>query len=419
MSTKVRSAYSVQWCRLTSGERLPFLIRGETGLPIEAPTFWSLALLRASNLQANTLKNRLRSLIFLYVWADLRGVNLQRRLVDGIFFSLGEILDMISVTGRLMQDLVNKDESNIIRLPEQRGERQVQVAERRNRISAVHAFIEFTSADILSHLTPWPDRATEYAAARDLFLSLMAPHVSSVGAGRNDIGDREGMDAASIVRLRAVIEPDHPESPFRPNGRFRNYVLIRFLLDLGLRRGELLGIKVADLDLGAGKTLTIHRRPDDLEDPRAEKPEAKTMARVLALGGRLAEIVHEYIVHHRSAFPRARKHPYLFINTVDGAPLSLSSVNKILQALRRSVPGLPDDLAPHLLRHSWNDAFSDHADRQGVSPENEVKWRARLMGWRDEASARHYLRRTVRTRSNAVLEEMHHRLILGTEKECD
>jgi hypothetical protein len=36
-----------------------------------------------------------------------------------------------------------------------------------------------------------------------------------------------GLDDAEVIRLRAVIEPDHPENSFEP--------IIRLLLDLGIR----------------------------------------------------------------------------------------------------------------------------------------------------------------------------------------
>jgi hypothetical protein len=36
---------------------------------------------------------------------------------------------------------------------------------------------------------------------------------------RNDLGAREGLAEAEVIRLRAVIEPDHPENPFEPNVR--------------------------------------------------------------------------------------------------------------------------------------------------------------------------------------------------------
>lgn len=93
--------------------------------------------------------------------------------------------------------------------------------------------------------------------------------------------------------------------------------------------------------------------------------------------------------------------------------MSLSNINKVLERLRQAVPGIPPELTPHALRHSWNDWFSDASDKKGFTAENEMKWRKRLMGWRNENSASHYLRRTVRRRSDAVLADMQNELVPG------
>lgn len=187
-------------------------------------------------------------------------------------------------------------------------------------------------------------------------------------------------------------------------------MIIRLLLDLGIRRGELLGIRIEDCKLGSNGTVTVHRRPDDPDDPRTVQPSSKTMARLLPLNGRLTDLLYEWIVHHRPKIAGARRHPFLIVACDEGRPLSLSSVNKLMRALRRRVPGLPEKLSAHVLRHSWNDAFSDTMDQKGVPGDQEAKWRARLMGWRRQESAEPYLRRTVRKRSNEVLVEMQDRL---------
>jgi integrase len=93
-----------------------------------------------------------------------------------------------------------------------------------------------------------------------------------------------------------------------------------------------------------------------------------------------------------------------------GMPLSLSSMNKLFVTLRSRVPELPADLTPHQLRRSWNTTFSNAMDRKGVPGEQEAKFRAHLMGWRSEDSARPYLRRTIRRRSNEALREMQDKL---------
>jgi hypothetical protein len=54
--------------RFADCERMPFLVKAATGLPVQAPTYWIVS----SGSQPNTLHNDLRALMYLYVWAEAR-----------------------------------------------------------------------------------------------------------------------------------------------------------------------------------------------------------------------------------------------------------------------------------------------------------------------------------------------------------
>lgn len=404
---------------------MPFLIPVASGIPLESPTYWITAYRRALGKQPKTLFNELRSLMYLYLWGDLRGVDVDERLSEGIFFSLSEIIDLVGFCGRYLAEILAELEdhrANVVRLARRTTykEHNVQSGEKRNRLSVIRSFIEFTSADHLSDLQPYPSRWLVYDGIRRECLDRIGDYIRAIRApNRDDVGQREGLQSGIVERLLSLMEPDHPENPFSKAVRFRNYLIVLLLIELGIRRGELLGLYVGDFSLNGPKsTVTIHRRPDDRNDPRSEKPATKTAARVLPLSGRAAEVVHEWVVTYRAKLPLAKRSPFLIVTTPDGEPMSLSNVNKIFQATRARVPGLPDELGPHLLRHSWNDAFSDRVDRKGnVSPEDEAKWRMRLMGWRSEATAKHYLRRTTRRRSNEFLAEMQNSFDIRSDNE--
>ncbi|UIJ81940.1 tyrosine-type recombinase/integrase [Rhizobium leguminosarum] len=404
---------------------MPFLVPRSIGLPIEAPSYWITAHRRAVGSQPNTLFNELRSLMILYLWADLCGIDVIERITEGAFFTLDEIIDLVNVSGWYLNDLLSALErrsSNVITLARHIPKSGVDSGEKRNRLSVIRSFLEFTSSDYLSKLQGTPNRWLLYRDMRAEFLKHLATYISGLRApNRDDVGDREGLDREVLTRLRAVIDPDHPDNPFEPQVRFRNFVIIRLLIDLGIRRGELLGIMLSDCDVtGPRGYITIHRRPDNVHDTRITPgASTKTAARKLELSARTTQLVYEWIVHHRSKLPGATKAKgqFLIVSIPKGEPMSPSNVNKMFEALRRRVPGLPEEVAPHVLRHSWNDTFSEHMDKNGVSEEDEVKFRQKIMGWRDEASARFYLRRTVARRSNEVLREMHDNLDIRVESE--
>ena len=403
---------------------MPFLVRASTGLPIEAPSFWITAHRRPLGIQPNTLFNELRSLMVFYLWADLQGIDIVERLHDGTFFELSEIIDLVNTCGWKLGDLLSavaRRSSGLTTLTRHMPKSGVGSGEKRNRLSVVRSFLEFTSADYLSRLQSWPNRWALYRDMRVECLGHLATYIEGLRAPkREDVGEREGLDAGVLVLLCAVIDPDHPDNPFEPKARFRNFVMIRLLIELGIRRGELLGIMLHDCDVsGPRGYITIHRRPDNVLDRRiAPGASTKTAARKLELSPRTTQLVYEWIVHYRSKLPGAArgKGQFLIVSIPKGQPMSPSNVNKIFEALRRRVPELPKEFSPHLLRHSWNDTFSELIDKKGISENDEVKFRQKIMGWRDEASARFYLRRTVGRRANEVLMEMHDDLDIRVKK---
>ncbi len=361
----------------------------------------------------------------LYLWADLSRLDLMERITEGTFFSLAEIIDLSNICGWYLQDILaalDRKASNVTTLASHLPMGNVQSGEKRNRLNVIRSFLEFTSTDHLSRLQAWPNRWALYRDMREECLNHFTAHIKGLRApNRDDVDEREGLDPAALARLREVIDPDHPENPFEQQVRFRNFLMIRLLIELGIRRGELLGIMLSDCDVtGERGFITIHRRPDNPHDTRSGAAVAsKTTARKLELSARTTQLVYEWITHHRSKLPGTKKgkSQFLIVSIPSGKPMSLSNVNKMFTALRTRVSDLPKEVAPHVLRHTWNDTFSEYIDKAGVSEEDEVEWRKRIMGWRNEGSARSYLRRTVRRRSNDVLRVMHDDLDIRVENE--
>ena len=99
-----------------------------------------------------------------------------------------------------------------------------------------------------------------------------------------------------------------------------------WLFKFGLRRSELLGLKMSDLDFRS-ETFNIVRRPDDPEDPRLNQPTQKTFGRKIAMPKKIVRLTLDYITKHRTALPEAGRHEFLFVASKTGSPMSLDSVN--------------------------------------------------------------------------------------------
>ena len=88
--------YRVKTILTSSGERLPVLL-GQDGLPMFEPTVFSLSEVRSRNRASNTIDSYLRSVMVLLLFLNLRKINLEDRLDEGLLLSLGEIEELVGV----------------------------------------------------------------------------------------------------------------------------------------------------------------------------------------------------------------------------------------------------------------------------------------------------------------------------------
>ena len=191
--------------------------------------------------------------------------------------------------------------------------------------------------------------------------------------------------------------------------RRRNWLMVVVFLATGMRQGELLGLRIGDL--GEKKSeLAVLRRPDKKDDDRSREPNTKTRDRVLELAPSIIRLLWQHINVDRYAIKAARKYPQIFVAD-DGMPLSSSSVTKMFQELRKVVPGLPVALSSHVMRHTWNERFSEQADALGMSPEEEQKARNEQQGWADNSrTAETYTRRHTAKKGRELSLRMQERL---------
>jgi integrase len=239
------------------------------------------------------------------------------------------------------------------------------------------------------------------------------------GGSKTAIQLREGLSPEMVSELLRVVSPQSPDNPWKGEySRHRNELIVHWLYYLGLRRGELLGIRIHDIDFRKD-TVTIHRRADDAVDPRINQPQSKTKAREIPLGEGLKSRTYAYVMNHRSTLQGARKHDFLFCADVTGQPMSLPTLNKMFTVLRAKCPNLPDSLSPHVMRHTWNDRFSEEMDKRRASEESEKKLRSYLMGWSETSgTAATYARRHTRKKALAVSLKMQEQLV-GEDRQCD
>jgi integrase len=384
-----------------NGERHSVLSR-PGGLPVHEATLY-LARYRKRGRAANTIHAVCMTLVVLYRELDTAGIDLLQRLRQGQFLTGQELNRLVDAAQYWLADLSDEDadergSSNVIDIKRIRIRRKSAVEETKSVSVVTQATRLRYMADYLGFLATYMGAALssplrkELAFESDRALEALRAQIPPVSK-RAKLGAREGLSKEDQDRLLKVIDPDSPANPWeRGFVRQRNWLIVVLLLATGMRRGELLGLQIRDLDQRLPK-LRIIRRADASEDPRRIQPNTKTNDREVELRPAIMRAVWSYINHHRKKIKAARKYPQLIVAD-EGKPLSLKSIDKIFVQLRDACPGLPITLTSHVMRHTWNERFSEQAELLGLTDAVEEKARNEQQGWADNSkSAATYTRR--------------------------
>lgn len=140
------------------------------------------------------------------------------------------------------------------------------------------------------------------------------------------------LDEAAVGRLLAAPQGD--ELP-----ALRDRALLEVLYSAGLRVGECAGLRLGDVDLEAG-TVSVTGKGKKQRLGLLGGPAREALVAWLPARRTLAESKGRGAVEH------------VFLNRRDGGPLTARSMRRIVVARAREA-GLPQDVSPHTLRHSF------------------------------------------------------------------
>lgn len=369
---------------------MPALIQADTGLPVFDACVYALTEVRPRSGSSATIEQALRGVQFLLAFADLRDIDLRDRFTTGRFLDQHELDDLVALSHLPLQSGQTRTTARTVAL----GTVSI-------RLHYVRAYLSWLGQAIASRTCDTLDRRTNYTAMLREFLARLKSRTPATRTTHH----RTGLDPTAKAELLRIIDPATAENPWStPFLRDRNRLLLLWGLGVGIRRGELLGLRIRGIDFRRNMA-DIVRRPDDRADPRPAQPNTKTRERSIGISEELAYLTHQHIVQHRARIAGVRKHDFLFV-TPQGAPLSLSAVTKLFKGLRLQFPALGDAFSSHVLRHTWNEDFSEVADMAEMSPGDERRARNHAMGWSEASrSADTYLhRRTRRLATQASIE---------------
>ncbi len=387
---------------MTSGERYCLLVDALSGLPLFYPNLFVTTQSRNRSLSYSSMEATLSSLSVLLRYLEERGEKIENRFQKGDLFKeheLDALRDFCQIKFRAQT--AKKDSNGIFTLSELR--------EFDKKVSSQTEYVRLT---VIAQYIKW--LAEQFVgSSKDKLVVLQIGKMEKglkarrpVKKNRNAEHNVKGLDEGQIALVFELFRPDSELNPFADESvRIRNRLIFLMLYHLGIRGGELLNIRIRDIDFGKNQ-LVIVRRADEKDDPRTYQPLVKTLDRRLPMKDTLVQEIHHYILNGRKNIPNSTKNDFLFVThkfgPTQGQPLSKSGYQKVIDVVRTASAAL-FNLTGHQLRHSWNEAFSNQMDAMNESPsqEQQEKMRSYLMGWKEgSGTANHYNKRFVRKKAN-------------------
>ncbi|EMO7190239.1 tyrosine-type recombinase/integrase [Pluralibacter gergoviae] len=347
-----------------TGEQIPMML-DDSGMPVVLPNEFILA---RRSLSTNTLVRNLRELSVLYRWLDKSNYDLSAKLLAQNSFNEAEL------KGGLVEALRIDQANGRINLVAPNTFNQ--------RLTTIRQFISWCMDVLISQL---PLSSLDYERLRErksFFLKMLEGSFMSATPMKKSL--RKGLNEVEVDFLLAVLHPDAKQGFGRdPAVKFRNYVSVGLMLFCGLRPGELLSLRVEDVQVGAILAIKIERRPADPLDVRRPRPQIKRNGRLIPIESRqFAFTLNEYIITWREVLESKSNHEsdYLILSD-EGVPLSQSSITQFFQLLRTQyVDRLPENLTAKSLRHTFSSRLERVLRASGMDEQRRREALAFLRG---------------------------------------
>jgi len=401
------------------------------GVPLFYPTLFATSQLRNAGAAVNTIRNKLADLVVLLRWEQANGRDLIAEFRTGRFLTVADIVSLRDFAKLDMRDLRSVEDS-----AKDRNEGVVDFLEARvasspvratiggqqhfNRISTFADYLEFTASVVTQHQNS-PQIAQEIAR---MARTIRKHRPRGLKKRWDDDSDLRSPPSELIERFMAIGAESDPRNPFRhPEVQLRNDIIFGLLRHTGMRRGELLSLRLDQFELGHEPYVWVRRNQDDRHDSRRYQPVAKTKERPLPLPESLAKQIDRYMLKVRSKIGPARRHPYLLVShrkgRTWGMPLSASALSSQIFSRMRAVDAAFEAIHPHAFRHHFNYELSvsidrhnaksrsgEHAEASPISEAKELDVRAFLNGHRSKASGATYNRRHIREASDKAARQV-------------
>lgn len=414
--------YKIKLILFPNGERFPLLLHSITGKPDYWCTLYSITQLRAKGRAVATIEQTIRNILLFKIIINKLNLNeeiLKQRFKEGWILHLHEIEGLTEQCKLFIKDILDNtppssSSQHLLKsLEKYRAKNSNKIFNTvdpnttGNRIRDIRDFLDWW---VNAHLAKFKINSLIHTKLIDskVFVKQNLNSRIPKTANNNSFSGREGLPKNIQALLLEMTKHDSATNPWKSEfTKIRNELLFLWLLHFGVRRGELLNLKITDINFQE-ETFYILRRADDPDDPRKNQPNVKTRGRKLAMPKEIVNLTYRYIINYRAKLPNSKRHEFLFVADKTGQPLSKIAVNKIFEQLKHANKLLPKDLSAHILRHTWNDNFSKQMDKRNVDEAREQQLRSYTMGWSSTSNTTiNYTKRHTREEADRVILEMH------------
>lgn len=150
----------------------------------------------------------------------------------------------------------------------------------------------------------------------------------------------------TTLELKEILDFLNLKNPLKKNNQIRNLLIFQLLYETGIRKGELLKLKIEDIIRDNQFYIKIVNRKNDVEDSRKDLPRLKNnlSERIVGISNNTYLLFEKYIKYKRI---KNKNHSYLFTSIL-GKPISKSMIGKIFKVFEDN---LEIKCTPHSLRH--------------------------------------------------------------------
>jgi integrase len=296
---------------LSNNGRLPILV-DEDLQPLHLPLRYVVDRLYFDEAW-RSIENRLKAIGYLYRYFYSRGIDVDEQFLEGSVLRLDDLRSFFAW-------LELKDREN----PELNSAKAEQLAKEtfNNYVSYTGDYVAWVARHFGSRHEKGARRGLQAAKEAIAIRRSILDFKQAGKSKKRFVGLRPEQEKI----LLETVRPGSPTNPFQSANQFPYGVLVRQLLEAGIRAGELMYLQISDIELwGSNPEIRVEARSDFGRETRRRAPSAKTLDRILPISKNLAKDLSSYERKVRGSVA----HPYFFVTPRGRQPIGERNIARI------------------------------------------------------------------------------------------